>query len=261
MRSSASSTEPTKPTTRFGRRSFLSAVALGLVAVPGALTLLLVEDKWAPLLEADNGARDSLHNFAVSHQGFVEAMQLISDSGSALAWEIILAAVVVWLLWRRLARLALFVAITAAGSSVLNTGVKAAVHRLRPVLTDPVAHEPGSSFPSGHAQAAIVGYAVLLLVFLPVLRGVWRRAAWTLAMFMVLAIGFSRVALGVHYVSDVVGGFVLGAAWVAAMTAAFNAMRVDRGHRKVDVREGLEPEQAQRLAGNPGDGDEVDRSN
>ena len=259
-RSSASSTEPTKSTTRFGGRAVLSAVALALVAVPGALTLLLVESKWAPLLEADNGARDSLHSFAVSHDGFVDAMQLISDSGSALAWQIILGVVVVWLLWRRLPRLALFVVITAAGSSVLNTVVKAAVHRLRPVVTDPVSHELGASFPSGHAQAAIVGYAVLLLVFLPVLNAAWRKAAFTLAMFMVLAIGFSRVALGVHYVSDVVGGFILGAAWVAAMAAAFNAMRVDRGHRRVDVREGLEPEQAQRLAGNPNDGDEVDRS-
>jgi len=66
---------------------------------------------------------------------------------------------------------------------------------------------------------------------------------------MVLAIGFSRIALGVHFLSDVVGGYVLGAAWVAAMAAAFNAMRVDRGHRSVDVGEGLEPEQAPRTSG------------
>ena len=70
-----------------------------------------------------------------------------------------------------------------------------------------------------------------------------------MAVLMVLAIGFSRIALGVHYVSDVVGGYVLGASWVAAMAAAFNAMRVDRGRRPVDVREGLEPEQAPRMSG------------
>jgi len=240
-----------KPTTRFGARAVLAAVALALVAIPGALTLLLVEDKWAPLLRADEGARDQLHNFAVTHTGFVGAMQLISDSGSALAWQIVLAVVVLWLLWRRLPRLALFVVVTAAGSSLLNTVVKMAVHRLRPVLTHPVAHESGLSFPSGHAQAAIVGYAVLLLVFLPILHGIWRKVAVIFAVLMVLAIGFSRIALGVHYLSDVVGGFTLGAAWVAAMAAAFNAMRVDRGQPSVDVREGLEPEQAPRLAGAP----------
>ena len=232
-----------KSTTRFGARAVLAAISLALVAIPGALTLLLVKDRWTPLLRADNGARDRLHDFAVTHTGFVGAMQLISESGSAAAWSIVVAMVVVWLLWRRLPRLALFVVTTTAGSSLLNTVVKAAVHRLRPVLTHPVAQEPGSSFPSGHAQAAIVGYAVLLLVFLPILHGVWRRAATTFAVFMILAIGFSRIALGVHYVSDVLGGYVLGAAWVAATAAAFNAMRVDRGRRSVDVRQGLEPEQ------------------
>jgi len=247
--SEGSSASSAQPTTRFGARAVLAGLALALVAVPFALVLLLVEDKWAPLLRADGGARDSLHGYAVTHTGFVGAMQLLSDSGSALAWQVVLAVVVVWLLWRRLPRLALFVVVTAIGSSLLNTVVKSAVHRLRPVLTDPVAHEGGLSFPSGHAQAAMVGYAVLLLVFLPIMHGAWRRTAITLAVFMVLAIGFSRVALGVHYVSDVLGGFVLGAAWVAAMAAAFNAMRVDRGHRPVDVREGLEPEQAPRLAG------------
>jgi len=256
--SEVSSSSSAKSTTRFGARAVLAAVALVLVAVPFALVLLLVEDRWAPLLRADGGARDSLHHYAVTHAGFVRTMQLISDSGSALAWQVVLAVVVVWLLWRRLPRLALFVVITGAGSSLLNTAVKTAVHRLRPVLTDPVAHEGGLSFPSGHAQAAIVGYAVLLLVFLPVLHGVWRRSAVALAVFMVLAIGFSRIALGVHYVSDVVGGFVLGAAWVAAMAAAFNAMRVDRGHSPVDVKEGLEPEQAPRLAGHTTNDEEID---
>jgi len=249
-----------RSTTQFGARALLAAIALALVAIPGALTLLLVEDKWAPLLRADNGARDRLHDFAVTHTGFVGAMQLISDSGSAVAWQIVLAVVVVWLLWRRLPRLALFVVITAAGSSLLNTVVKSAVHRLRPVLTDPVAQEPGSSFPSGHAQAAVVGYAVLLLVFLPILHGVWRRVAATFAVLMILAIGFSRIALGVHYVSDVIGGYVLGAAWVAAMVAAFDAMRLERGHRSVDVGEGLEPEQAPRLAGRTPDDGELDHS-
>ena len=69
-------------------------------------------------------------------------------------------------------------------------------------MTDPVANATGPSFPSGHAQAAIVGYSVPLLVFLPALHGAWRKAALTLAIFMVVAIGFSRVALGVHFVSD-----------------------------------------------------------
>jgi membrane-associated phospholipid phosphatase len=183
----SSSPSTAESTTRFGGRALFAAVALALLAVPFALTLLLMEDKWVP-------------------------------------------------------RLALFVVITGAGSSLLNTVVKSSVHRLRPVLTDPVAREPGLSFPSGHAQAAMVGYGVLLLVFLPILHGVWRTVAVATAVFMVLAIGFSRIALGVHYLSDVIGGFILGAAWVAAMAAAFNAIRVDRGLRAASPGEGLEPD-------------------
>jgi undecaprenyl-diphosphatase len=70
-----------------------------------------------------------------------------------------------------------------------------------------------------------------MVVFLPALDGAWRKAAIAFAVLMVLAIGFSRIALGVHYVSDVVGGIVLGAAWVVAMMAAFNVMDADRGRR------------------------------
>jgi membrane-associated phospholipid phosphatase len=222
--------------------------ALFLVAVPFALLLLMVEDRWRPLIGADDGARDGLHGYAIGHPGFVAVMRVVSDSGSAVAWQVAFAAVVVWLLWRRLPRLAVFVVVTAAGSSVLNTVVKAGAQRARPVVSDPLVHEPGMSFPSGHAQAAIVGYAVLLLVFLPVLSGAWRRVAVGLAVVMVLAIGFSRVALAAHYVSDVLAGYVLGAAWVAAMTALFSLWRVERGRPPVEPGEGLEPEHAQRLS-------------
>jgi len=148
-----------------------------------------------------------------------------------VAWVVVWALTVAWLLWHRLPRLALFVVVTAAGSVVLNALVKESVHRLRPVLADPVAHAQGLSFPSGHAQSAIVGYSLLLLVYLPGLSGAWRRVAVAGAVLMVLAIGFSRVALGVHYVSDVWAGYVLGAAWLAAMVAAFDVLSIDHQGR------------------------------
>ncbi len=226
------SVSPAVPGTRPDVRAVLAALSLVLVAVPFTLTLFLVEDRWAPLWRADSAARDGLHRIAVDRPGFVEAMQLISDAGSAVVWLVVLALVVTWLLRRRLTRLALFVVVTAAGSSLLNAMVKESVHRLRPVLADPVAHAQGLSFPSGHAQSAMVGYSLLLIVFLPILRGIWRWVAVASSVLMVLAIGFSRVALGVHYVSDVWAGFVLGAAWVAAMAAAFDVVSTNRGRRE-----------------------------
>lgn len=228
-------------------RALVAGVALVLVAVPFALLLFLVQDKWRPLARADAGARDDLHSYAVGHGPFVTAMNTLSTLGSAPVYIAVFAVVVGWLLWRRLPRLALFVVVTVAGSSLLNQVVKVAVDRSRPVLPDPVAHANGMSFPSGHAQSAVVAYSVLLLVFLPVLRGTWRPTAVAVAVLMILGIGFSRVALGVHYVSDVLAGYVLGGAWVLAMAAAFNAWRVERGKPKASLDEGLEPEAASRL--------------
>ena len=114
-------------------------------------------------------------------------------------------------------------------------------------MPDPVAHENGASFPSGHAQAAVVGYAVLLLVVLPVLHGALRRIAVGVAVLMVLGIGLSRVALGVHYVSDVLADYALGAAWLAAMIASFNVWRRADGLPPADPEEGLDAEHRDHL--------------
>ena len=228
-------------------RLLLVGAALGAVAVPFVLLLVLVEDRWGPLAEADRGARDQLHGYALGHPTFVSVMRFLSDSGSALAWQIVLGVVTLWLLWRRLWRLAAFVVVTGVGSSLLNTAVKAAVNRPRPLVDHPLVHPPGASFPSGHAQAAITGYAVLLLVFLPVLSARWRRPVIAAAAVMVLAVGFSRIALAAHFVSDVLAGFILGAAWTAAMTALFSAWRLQRGRPAVEPSSGLAPEQAARL--------------
>jgi membrane-associated phospholipid phosphatase len=238
---------PQPPAARFGARAALALVAIALVAVPFSLLMLLVEDRWRPLLRVDDGARDDLHAYAVAHTGFVNLMQAISDLGSAVVYYPLFAGVAAWLVWRRLPRLALFVVVTVAGSALLNSLVKLAVDRARPVLPDPVAHANGESFPSGHAQAAIVAVGALLLVFMPALPRSWRPAAVATAGVFVLAVGFSRVALGVHYVSDVVAGYVLGAAWLAAMTAAFMAWRHERGWRVHPPARGLEPEHAGRL--------------
>ena len=209
----------------FGVRGILAGLALVLVAVPFGLLLFLVEGKWPPLMEVDDGARDGLHAVALQHRWFVVAMETLSTVGRWWVYLPVCAVVAGWLLWRRQIRLAVFVAVTVGISPAINDLVKAVVHRTRPVLADPVAHENGASFPSGHAQAAVVGYAVLLLVFLPILHGALRRVAIGVAVVMVLGIGLSRVALGVHYVSDVLAGYVLGAAWVAAMIASFDVWR------------------------------------
>ena len=128
-----------------------------LVAVPFGLLLFLVQDKWSPLLRADDGARDELHGFALEHRPFVTAIQVLSTIGSTPVWLVLFSALVVWLVFRDLSRLALFVAVTVAGSSVLNQVVKNAVDRARPVLPDPVAHASGMGPPVGMPRAPSSG--------------------------------------------------------------------------------------------------------
>jgi membrane-associated phospholipid phosphatase len=230
------------PDTRFGARALFAGLAIFFVAVPFGLLLFLVEDRWSPLSELDGGARDDMHTLARQHAGLVTAQKVLSTIGSAVVYVPLFALVAVWLARQRLPRLATFVVVTVAGSALLNALVKLAVDRARPVLQDPVAHAGGMSFPSGHAQSAMVAAAVLLLVFLPLLHGAWRALAIAAAVAWVLAIGFARVTLGVHFVSDVLAGYALGAAWVAAMIAVFNAWRRERGRPPADPTEGLEPE-------------------
>jgi membrane-associated phospholipid phosphatase len=236
-----------QPDARFGARALVALAAIASVAVLFGLLLFLVEDRWSPLLALDTSARDDLHALAVRHHGLVSALETLSTLGSAVVYVPLFAAVAAWLAWRRLPRLACFVVVTTAGSSLLNALVKQAVDRARPVLPDPVAHASGLSFPSGHAQSAFVAAAVLLLVFMPLLRGWARPAAVALALVWVLAIGFARVTLGVHYVSDVLAGYLLGAVWVATMIVVFNAWRTERGRPAADPARGLEPAHGGRL--------------
>lgn len=163
--------------------------------------------------------------YALAHPVFVTVMRIASNSGSALAWQLITMALVAALLWRRRILLALFVIVTNLGSSLIIEFVKMATNRSRPVVDDPLRHEPGKSFPSGHAQAAVVRYAVLLLVVLPYLHGARRRVAVTIAVAMVAAIGFSRIALAAHYVCDVLAAYLLGLAWVVVMASVFHVWR------------------------------------
>ena len=81
----------------------------------------------------------------------------------------------------------------------------------------------------------------LLLVGLPYARSSLRRPLIALGALMVVAVGFSRLGLGVHYLSDVLGGYVLGAAWLTATTAAFSAWRRDLGRGARPATAGLEP--------------------
>ena len=115
-------------------------------------------------------------------------------------------------------------------------------------MLNPVAEAAGYSFPSGHADNAALASAVFLLVLLPFLRertGL-RIALWVAVIVIPIVTGLCRIGLGVHWTSDVVAGWLLGIATVAAMTVAYENWRARQGRRDISVtEEGVEPEVAE----------------
>lgn len=147
-----------------------------------------------------------------------------------------------YLLIRRQPRLAVYAVATSLGALVLDPVVKLLVERVRPVVDIPLAAAPGPSFPSGHALGSLVSYGVLLLIFLPTVPRRLRPAVTGLVVTVVVLVGVTRIALGVHYFTDVVGGWALGIAWLGVTAAAFARWRADGGDRTAPIADGLAPE-------------------
>ncbi|MGW0965150.1 phosphatase PAP2 family protein [Streptomyces sp. NPDC002516] len=228
---------------RFGARLLGSAAMAAVTAVPFGLLLVLVEGRWRPLRRLDVSAARRLHEIALEHPAWTGTLRFLSDRvWDPLTLRMAVALLTLWLLHRRAWRLAAWSAVTAVAGGVIGLLVKTVVERARPSLEDPVARAPGFSFPSGHAMTATTSFAVLLLVLLPVVPRRWRAVCWGASVLSVVGVGFTRVALGVHWFSDVLGGWLLGLTVVALTAWAFEAWRADTGRRPSDVGEGLEPE-------------------
>lgn len=229
------------PTDRYGLRLTLTAVAIVLVAVPFSYLLLEVLSH-GPLTRADQSAAVSLVKLAAHRPWLATTLKAISLLGKPLWLGIAIAVGAAYVFWRGRRRLALYLAVTAIGGGLVDSAVKLLVNRPRPDAHAALVHALGKSFPSGHAMSSTVTYGALLLVFLPALSRRGKVAAFAATVALVLLIGISRLMLGVHFISDVVGGYVLGLAWLIGSTAAFSIWRTEEGKAPVHPSEGLEPE-------------------
>lgn len=225
-----------------------------LMVVTGAaalftLLLIFVRLRWAPLESADHTSAADLNKLVAGHQTLVSALKAVTSLGSTAVLCIVVGLAVILLLVRRLWRLALYLLVAGAGALVLDPLLKSLVGRLRPVLAHPIAHGTGNSFPSGHALGSMVCYGAILLVFLPAARGRLRTVFAAVVAAIILIVGVTRILLGVHYVSDVIGGWAIGVLWLGITAFAFELTRSATGHRVTDpMSEGLEPEDRRDLA-------------
>ena len=225
------------------RRGLAPLAVVTVAALLFAFLLLLVRLQWAPLESADRGAANWLNNLVAAHSVAVSIVKAVTWLGSSgVLWTLTGAAAIVLAIRRRW-RLAVYLLVAGAGALVLDPVLKSLVGRLRPVVAHPIAYGTGDSFPSGHALGSIVCYGALFLVFLPAARGVWRRVFTAVIVTLILAIGISRLLLGVHYLSDVLGAWALGITWLGITAFAFELFRQAAGEPVTDpVTEGLEPE-------------------
>ena len=154
-----------------------------------------------------------------------DAMLEITALGSTLVLAIIVgtAAVFLWLTRHRFSVYILGAAFLAA--SVLNIVLKALYGRPRPDVVPPIVTSQSPAFPSGHALSAFAIYATLAYLVARLEPSPRLRAAtWIIAALLILAVGASRVYLGVHYPSDVIAGFAIALAWIAFTAAAVTAV-------------------------------------
>lgn len=157
--------------------------------------------------------------------------RVISDAGSpAMMTAIGVIGGIVLIARGRPTMLATWIAVFGGGW-ILERVLKIVVHRTRPAFTPTRASEFTMSFPSGHAMMCIMGIGMLAYVLMvprPPARP-WRDVLIGLAASLVLAVGISRVYLGAHYPSDVLGGYAFGIAWLAVCLGVSGIARHRRG--------------------------------
>ncbi|HEX5587362.1 MAG TPA: phosphatase PAP2 family protein [Acidimicrobiia bacterium] len=237
------------------RRRLDPKTATGLALVAGTLVVVvggalvgvlayLVRSN-AALQDIDNSVapwgRDHATPFA--H----DVVNAVTQLGGTNGLLVVIVVVAVIEMIRRPSRwLPLFLVVVALGQPFVTNEIKDLLDRVRPTI-DPGAASLGPSFPSGHSAGAAACFAALALVLG---RGRSRRTHAVLAgaaVFIAVSVAASRVLLGVHWLSDVIGGLALGWAWFALCALAFGGRLlrfgapVEAAERTLDAREDATP--------------------
>ena len=214
---------------RLGRSGLLDGPAgvLFLALLAGFAGLgAAVHAEAGPVTRLDLGLGEELRDHRDASPLARQVFLAVTGLGSAATLTAVVAAAAVGSLWARRRSLAALWVIADLGAWGLITGLKDLFGRHRPPFLDPGVVERSLSFPSGHALGSIVVYGLLAALLARHAARPWlRRAALVLLGGLILAIAFSRVYLGAHYLTDVLGGLCCGGAWLAACLASWNGRK------------------------------------
>ena len=147
---------------------------------------------------------------------FVTVLRAFTDFGSGEWIGIVVFALVLFLAWKRWWPSLVTFVVAVPGGMLLNEWVKILVHRQRPFVAGPFVDWTGYSFASGHTIGATLLYGQILLLILPCLKARhWRLLSVFSALSLIGLVGFSRVALGAHFLTDVLAAILFGIIWLA----------------------------------------------
>jgi membrane-associated phospholipid phosphatase len=196
-----------------------------LLGLPLAALAVLAAALWAfaelaedyvtgdPIVRLDDRVATELHEHA--SEPLTTMVGVVTELGGGILLATLSLATFVLLARRGERAQAAFLVLAFLGAEVLTAALKAGFRRERPVFEEPLSTADSFSFPSGHALVSLVVYGALAFLASSRLRSRRARlACFVAAGLLVLAIGFSRLYLGVHFLSDVLAGFSAGTAWL-----------------------------------------------
>jgi undecaprenyl-diphosphatase len=195
-----------------------------LVTVPGSFVTNSPLAMANPFAGIDHGAASWFH--AHLTHAFVAVLRAITEFGSSEWIAVVLSLAVLLFIFKRwwLSLATLIVAVP--GGMLLNELVKVLVHRHRPFVDGWFVDWSGYSFASGHTIGATLLYGQLALFLVPVIKSRRGRVlVVSVASFLIALVGFSRIALGAHYFTDVLAAMFFGAAWLTVCMLALRPLR------------------------------------
>jgi membrane-associated phospholipid phosphatase len=200
------------------QRVILSVAAL-VTATFFVILAVQVARRVGAIERFDLSIHASVRQYGLAHPTWLSVMRTITHLGDTVTIAAVDVTVFVLCLWRSRPRAALFVAVVGVGVWASRLVTRDLVDRVRP--DDPLWPANGLSFPSGHTTNSAAMTALIAVISWPLLHRAGRVALVVAATIYALSVGLSRIAGGVHWPSDVVGGLLVASAFVCAAAALF----------------------------------------
>ena len=203
----------------------ISVIFIVFMAVLASFVSLVDEVREGSTLSFDRTILEFINHH--SSPFFDSFFVAITNFGGALVVAIITFGIFAWLVNRRMPYRAVFILVSVGGTSLINLLLKSLFQRARPNLWERLIHETSFSFPSGHAMAS----SALAACIIALLWGTkCRILAIISALSYMLLIGFSRLYLGVHYPTDILGGWLVSVLWVIIVGSLLYTKHYRRHH-------------------------------